>query len=60
MLNIKSFTFNPFEENTYVVSDDTLECLIIDPGCYNLEEKRELEGYIASPLPTASTTPTNR
>ncbi len=48
MLNIKSFTFNPFEENTYVVSDDTLECLIIDPGCYNLEEKRELEGYIAS------------
>ena len=48
MLNIKSFTFNPFEENTYVISDDTLECLIIDPGCYSLEEKRELEGYIAS------------
>ena len=48
MLNIKSFTFNTFEENTYVISDDTLECLIIDPGCYSLEEKRELERYIAS------------
>ena len=48
MLNIRSFTFNPFEENTYVISDDTLECIIIDPGCYSLEEKRELERYIAS------------
>ena len=47
MLNIKSFTFNPFEENTYIVSDDTKECIIIDPGCYSLEEKRELEQYIA-------------
>jgi len=47
MLRIKTFTFNPFEENTYVVSDSSSECLIIDPGCYTSEEKRILEHYIA-------------
>ncbi len=48
MLKIKSFTFNPFEENTYVISDETSECIILDPGCYSMEEKRELERYIVS------------
>ena len=48
MLNIKSFTFNPFEENTYVISDNTNECIIIDPGCYNKDEKLLLERYISS------------
>ena len=43
MVKIKSFTFNPFEENTYIISDPTLECLIIDPGCYDAEEKRILK-----------------
>ena len=47
MLTIRPFTFNPFEENTYVLSDSTSECIIVDPGCYTLEEKRELEQYIA-------------
>jgi hydroxyacylglutathione hydrolase len=46
MLTIQSFTFNPFAENTYVLSDETSECIIIDPGCYTIEEKRELENYI--------------
>lgn len=46
MLVIKKFTFNPFQENTYVVSDETRECVIIDPGCYETHEKKELEGYI--------------
>ena len=48
MLKIKSFTFNPFEENTYVISDESSECIILDPGCYSMEEKRELESYIFS------------
>lgn len=47
MLVIKKFTFNPFQENTYVLSDESLECVIIDPGCYESFEKKELEGYIA-------------
>ena len=46
MLQIKSFTFNPFSENTYVLHDDTSEAIIIDPGCYEREEKAELFDYI--------------
>ena len=47
MLKIETFVFNPFQENTYVVSDDTKECIILDPGCYFDEEKQKLTGYIA-------------
>ena len=39
MLNVKSFTFNPFQENTYVLYDETKECVIIDSGCYEKEEE---------------------
>ena len=44
----KSFEFNPFSENTYVLSDDTGECLIIDPGCYEPYEKEVLLNYISN------------
>lgn len=43
---VKSFTFNPFQENTYVLSDDTKNCVIVDPGCYNNQEQNELLEYI--------------
>ena len=46
MLNVKSFTFNPFQENTYVLYDDTKECVIIDPGCYEKAEEQELANFI--------------
>lgn len=46
MFLIKKFTFNPFQENTYILSDETGECVIIDPGCYENFEKKELEAYI--------------
>jgi hydroxyacylglutathione hydrolase len=39
MITIKRFEFNPFRENTYVLSDDTGECLIVDPGCQEPEEQ---------------------
>ena len=45
-MNIKSFTFNPFQENTYIVYDATKECLIIDPGCYTDSERKELKTFI--------------
>ena len=48
MIHVRSFTFNPFEENTYVVYDDTLEAVIIDPGCYEKEEQQELSDFIKS------------
>jgi len=48
MLQVQSFVFNPFEENTYVLYDETKECVIIDPGCYDGDEKKELLDYIQS------------
>jgi len=46
MLSIKSFLFNPVQENTYVISDEKGACCIIDPGCYYAEERKELTDYI--------------
>lgn len=49
MLQLESFVFNPFSENTYVVyDDDTKECAIIDPGCSSASEENELFGFIES------------
>jgi len=45
-MKIKRFVFNPFQENTYVLYDDSKECIIIDPGCYNVSEEIELEKFI--------------
>jgi len=46
MLNIKTFEVNPLQENCYVVSDDTNECVIIDCGAFSDEEKQEIVDYI--------------
>ncbi len=43
---IKKFTFSPFSENSYVISDETKEAVIIDPGCLSQTEKEELHAYI--------------
>lgn len=48
MLQVQSFTFNPFQENTYVLWDETLDCVIIDPGCSNTYEQEELLKFIKS------------
>ena len=48
MIQIQSFTFNSFEENTYVLFDETGESVIIDPGCYEKEEKYELKNFIST------------
>ena len=45
-MKIKSFTFNNFQENTYILYDETKECKIIDPGCYRQEEKKILSEFI--------------
>jgi hydroxyacylglutathione hydrolase len=46
MINIQIFTFSPFQENMYVLSDETKECVIIDPGCYESHEKKQLSEFI--------------
>lgn len=48
MIKVKSFTFNPFQENTYVLYDESKSCVIIDPGCYELSEKETLTSFINS------------
>jgi len=48
MLHIQVFLFNPFQENTYVLYDETNEAIIIDPGCYEEDEKKELTEFIRS------------
>ena len=46
MLNIKTFVCNLLSENTYVVSDETGECVIIDCGAYYEEERSAILNYI--------------
>ena len=46
MIYIQKFTFNPIQENTYVLYDETGECVIVDAGCYFENEKDELTRFI--------------
>jgi glyoxylase-like metal-dependent hydrolase (beta-lactamase superfamily II) len=46
MFQIKRFTFNPVQENTYILYNEHNECIIIDPGCYFDSEKEELTIFI--------------
>ena len=46
MISIKIFTFNPIRENTYILYDESGECVIIDPGCYEGFEQNELVDFI--------------
>lgn len=48
MISIQKFTFNPFQENTYIIADENKDCLIIDPGCSNANENKILLDYISS------------
>lgn len=43
---VHSFTFNPIQENTYIVYSDLKDAVIIDPGCYFRGEKQELLDFI--------------
>jgi len=45
-LKIKSFEFNAFQENTFIVSDPENNAVIIDPGCYSRDEEQQLITYI--------------
>lgn len=48
MFSIKTFAFNLLQENTYVASDDTNECVIIDCGAYYNDERKAITDYISS------------
>lgn len=46
MINIKKLVFNPFQVNTFIVSDESRQCVLIDAACYGDHENRILEDYI--------------
>jgi glyoxylase-like metal-dependent hydrolase (beta-lactamase superfamily II) len=46
MITIKRFTYNAFQVNTYVLHDETGECIILDPGMDSPEEENEITSYI--------------
>jgi hydroxyacylglutathione hydrolase len=45
-MKIKTFEFNPLGVNTYLLSDETNECVIIDAACFYADEKALLLNYI--------------
>lgn len=47
MIQIKSFAFNPYQENTYVLFDESRECVVIDPGMYTGDEQNAFLKFIA-------------
>lgn len=46
MITIQKFAFNAYSENTYVLYDETGECVIIDPGMYEGTEQNALVSFI--------------
>lgn len=48
MITVKTFVFNAFSENTYILYDETNECIIIDPGCFETKEQDEIADFINS------------
>lgn len=46
MLHIEKFEVNMLQENCYVVSDETRECVIIDCGAFYPEERTAIVNYI--------------
>jgi glyoxylase-like metal-dependent hydrolase (beta-lactamase superfamily II) len=46
MITVQKFTFNAYSENTYVLYDESKECVIIDPGMYEGAEQNALVNFI--------------
>lgn len=48
MLTIETFTFNPYQENTYLLIDQEGNCVIIDPGMHSLQEQSYFKDFIVN------------
>ena len=46
MLHVQSFTFNPIQENTYIVYNQNRHAILIDPGCYFTAEQETLQSFL--------------
>ncbi len=47
MINVHYFAFGPFQENTYVLWDETKECIVLDPGNSTANENEKLSDFIS-------------
>ena len=55
-MNIQRIICNPLEENCYVVSDESGECVIIDCGVFYQEERTALMDIWTTTSATPSST----
>ncbi len=46
MLHVHSFTFNPVQENTYIIYNQNRHAILIDPGCYFTAEQETLQNFL--------------
>ena len=46
MLKLAKLQFNPYGENTYILSNDSGEAMIIDPGMSNQAEQQKLSSFV--------------
>lgn len=46
MITIRKFVFNTFMVNTYLLSDETGQALLIDAACYEPREQQELADHL--------------
>lgn len=45
-MHIYSFTNNPFQENTYILYDDSQEAILIDCGAFNATEEQAIATFV--------------
>jgi len=48
MLQVKRLILNPFQENTYIIYDQSGDAIIVDPGCYDKSDFDEVKWFIDS------------
>ncbi len=48
MATVTQLVLNPFQENTFLIYDETKECIIIDPGCYSEGDQNEFTNAMDS------------
>jgi hydroxyacylglutathione hydrolase len=46
MIKIQKFVFNPFQENSFILYDQTGECIFVDMGSYTVDEKKEVLCFV--------------
>ncbi len=46
MIKVQKFVFNPFNENSFLLYDETGKCIMVDMGSYTVDEKKEVLYFI--------------